>query len=64
MVVFNSSVNFYVYWLKNRLMKNNLIRINTAYYNGKCLEKKNQTACESEMETKFECSPLVKTGDM
>ena len=64
MVVFNSSVNFYVYWLKNRLMKNNLIRINTTYYNGKCLEKKNQLACESEMETKFECSALVKTGDM
>lgn len=50
MIVFNSSVNYYVYWLKDMLMKKNLTKINT-------IEKTGDT------EANTECVSLVKVGD-
>ena len=50
MIVFNSSVNYYVYWLKDMFMKRNLTRINSDEKTG-------------DTETKTECMSLVKVGD-
>ena len=66
MVVFNSSVNYFVYWLKDRLMKNNLTRINTTYCkNHYSSSRKTITDFQKtgETDTKFECTSLVKFGD-
>ena len=67
MVVFNSSVNYFVYWLKDRLMKNNPTRINTTYCKSHYSSaRKTITDCQKtgETDTKFECTSLVKFADV
>ena len=59
MVVFNSSVNFYVFWFKHRLMQTNLKRINTTPFATQYSKRKTITNNHTEMETKIESASLV-----
>ena len=62
MVVFNSSVNFYVFWFKQRLMKNNLMRINTTYSGKHSTVRRGKNSNDIQMttvETKCENANLL-----
>ena len=67
MVVFNSSVNFYVYYLKDKHIRttNNLIRIKTIDKQDKNTERRSASKPNliTETETKPEFTSLVNSRD-
>ena len=67
MVVFNSSVNFYVYYLKDKHIRttNNLIRIKTIDKQDKTAERRSESKPNliTETETRPEFTSLVNSCD-
>ena len=67
MVVFNSSVNFYVYYLKDKHIRttNNLIRIKTIDKQDKTAERRSESKpnLNTETETRPEFTSLVSSCD-